>query len=238
MQRKLPGIDIPAATEAKILHAAAFLEFKQHVERLARVGSDLQAYTCWMHGVEVCHSPYVMATGTDSDFFSPLCRRCPVALMTASVAQPTLWRVQVPLARIVEQPRCRAARRCGSQQSLGLLLSAPGPYGPVAGGGLHELQGCIRHGSPGALCASMRFNSDAQRVTLGSWVWGNSSTSGADGSGVWAAERSCQPSSAFPSGSQGATLSLGTRRSTRTSGALWLAGGAELRHTSAWDGLR
>ena len=40
MQRKLPGIDIPAATEAKILHAAAFLEFKGHVERLAREGSD------------------------------------------------------------------------------------------------------------------------------------------------------------------------------------------------------
>ena len=36
MFRKLPGIDIPVATEAKILHAAAFLEFKQHVERLVR----------------------------------------------------------------------------------------------------------------------------------------------------------------------------------------------------------
>ena len=41
MQRKLPGIDMPAATEAKILHAGAFLEFKQHVESLAREGSDL-----------------------------------------------------------------------------------------------------------------------------------------------------------------------------------------------------
>ena len=85
MQRKLPGIDTPAATEAKILHATAFLEFKKHVERLAREGSDLAAYTCWMHGVEVCHSPYVMATGTDSDLFLPLpkmpccvenCQRC------------------------------------------------------------------------------------------------------------------------------------------------------------------
>ena len=64
--------DIPVATEANILHAAAFLEFKQHVERLAREGSDLAAYTCWMHGVEVCHSPYVMATGTGSDLFPPL----------------------------------------------------------------------------------------------------------------------------------------------------------------------
>ena len=46
MLRKLPGTDIPAATEANILHVAAFLEFKQHVERLAREGLDLAAYTC------------------------------------------------------------------------------------------------------------------------------------------------------------------------------------------------
>lgn len=44
MLRKLPGIDIPAATEARILHAAAFLEFK-HVLRLEREGSDLAAYS-------------------------------------------------------------------------------------------------------------------------------------------------------------------------------------------------
>ena len=72
MQRKLPGIDIPAATEAKILHAAAFLEFKNHVERLAREGLGPAAYTCWMHGIEVLHSPYVITTGTDSELFPPL----------------------------------------------------------------------------------------------------------------------------------------------------------------------
>ena len=97
MQRKLPGIDIPAATEANILHAAAFLESKQHVERLARGGSDLQAYTCWMHGVDVCHSPYVLATGTDSDLFPP-CRRCPVAWTTVSAAQPTLAGSSFPVS--------------------------------------------------------------------------------------------------------------------------------------------
>ena len=72
MQRKLPGIDIPAATEAKILHAAAFLEFKNHVERLAREDSGPAAYTCWMHGIEVLHSPYVLTTGTDCELFPPL----------------------------------------------------------------------------------------------------------------------------------------------------------------------
>jgi hypothetical protein len=91
MQRKLPGIDIPAATEANILHAAAFLEFKQHVERLAREGTNLAAYTFWMHGVEVCHSPYVeswLMAQTLTCF--PRCPRCPVALRIASAAQPTL----------------------------------------------------------------------------------------------------------------------------------------------------
>ena len=33
MQLKLRESDIPAATEAALLHAAAFLEFKQHVAR-------------------------------------------------------------------------------------------------------------------------------------------------------------------------------------------------------------
>ena len=51
MQRKLPGIDIPAATEAKILHAAAFLEFKGHVERLAREGS----WCCSIHMLDAWH---------------------------------------------------------------------------------------------------------------------------------------------------------------------------------------
>ena len=87
MQRKLPGIDIPAATEAKILHAAAFLEFKSHVERLAREGSDLAAYTCWMQGVEVLHSPYVED--------ALLCRRL-------QALRSPCWRVQVPVAWLVE----------------------------------------------------------------------------------------------------------------------------------------
>ena len=72
MLRKLPAIDIPVATEAKILHAAAFLEFKQHVERLTRAGHHTAAYTCWMHAVEVRHSPYIMPTTTDVEFLPPL----------------------------------------------------------------------------------------------------------------------------------------------------------------------
>lgn len=51
---------IPAATEADIFHAAAFLEFKQDVERLAREGHDLAACTCWMHAVGIRHSPFVI----------------------------------------------------------------------------------------------------------------------------------------------------------------------------------
>ena len=100
MQRKLPGIDIPAATEVKILHAAAFLEFKGHVERLAREGSDLAAYTCWMHGIEVLHSPYVITTGTDSEFPPP----AEAAMLPGRLPalRSSCWGVQVPVARPVE----------------------------------------------------------------------------------------------------------------------------------------
>ena len=83
--RKLPGIDIPVATEANILHAAAFLEFKNHVERLVRDRHDTAAYTCWMHAVEVGHSPFVLPTTTEVAVLPPLpkmpcckpgCQRC------------------------------------------------------------------------------------------------------------------------------------------------------------------
>ena len=153
MQRKLPGIDVPAATEAKILHAAAFVEFKQHVERLARAGSDLQAYTCWMHGVDVCHSPYVLATGTDSDLFPP-CRRCPVAWTTVSAAQPTLafpWLGLWNSRGVVLPPDVH------SQRSLGLLLSEPGAHGAFVGGGLRHLHFGVRRGPPRALRASTQM---------------------------------------------------------------------------------
>ena len=100
MQRKLPGIDIPAATEAKILHAAAFVEFKQHVERLARAGSDLQAYTCWMHGVEVCHSPMFWQQEL-IQIFPPLAENAVLRRRLPALRSP-LWRVQVPLARLME----------------------------------------------------------------------------------------------------------------------------------------
>ena len=97
MLRKLLRIDIPPATEANILHAAAFLEFKQHVERLAREGHDLAAYTCWVHAVEIRHSPFVIPTTSQSELFPPW-SKCPAARETVSVAQLTCgglvsWRV-------------------------------------------------------------------------------------------------------------------------------------------------
>ena len=77
--RKLPGIDIPIATEANILHAAAYLEFKHHVERLVRDRHDTAAYTCWMHAVEVGHSPFVLPTTTE---IAPSAYRfCPMAML-------------------------------------------------------------------------------------------------------------------------------------------------------------
>ena len=80
---KLPDIDIPAVTN--ILHAVAFREFKQHVERPASEGQDLAAYTCWMHAVEIRRSPFVTPITSESELFPPLvkmpcckrdCQRC------------------------------------------------------------------------------------------------------------------------------------------------------------------
>ena len=83
--------------EGNILHAAAFLEFKQHVERLARESHDLAAYTCWVHAVEIRHSPFVIPTTSESELFPPW-SKCPAARETVSVAQLTCgglvsWRV-------------------------------------------------------------------------------------------------------------------------------------------------
>ena len=69
MLRKNPGIDVPVATEAEILHAAAFLEFKQYAEGLVDRGLRTAGYTCWMHAVEIRHSPFVTS---ESECFPPL----------------------------------------------------------------------------------------------------------------------------------------------------------------------
>ena len=188
MQRKLPGTDVSAATEANILHAAAFIEFKQHVERLAREGSDLAAYTCWTHGVESCHSPYVMATGTDSDLFPPLpkmpcciehCNRCAARFGGFKFPWLGLW------------------------NSRGVILSPD-----VAPNEAWDY--CYRHQERMDLCwwrtptsqqhptwcrrSSMACSSGAQRVTLGNWALEKSSINGAPGSTASAAEGCWQSS--------------------------------------------
>ena len=87
MTHHRPGIDIPVATEETILHAAAFLEFKRHVERLIREGQPVAAYLCWMQAVEVLHSPFMGPTTSDVAELppsvrmlccDPACARCAV----------------------------------------------------------------------------------------------------------------------------------------------------------------
>ena len=74
-----------------------------HVERLAREGSDLASiYTCWMHGVEVLHSPYVMALLGLTQIFSPPLPKMPCCVDDCQRCAAHCWRVQVPLARPVE----------------------------------------------------------------------------------------------------------------------------------------
>ena len=56
MQRKLCGSDIPAATEARLLHAAAFLEFKQHVARRCILAAAVlgRRQKCFFFGTPLC----------------------------------------------------------------------------------------------------------------------------------------------------------------------------------------
>ena len=200
MQRKLPGIDIPAATEANILHAAAFLEFKRHVERLAREGSNLAAYTCWMHGVEVCHSPYVMAT-VQTLTCSPRCPRCPVVLKTASAAQLTLAGSNSSgsdFGTAVESfcPRMWLPTKFGT-----ISTGTRRQDGSFVGGGIHQGYGSTRLGA-----AAMACSSDAQQVSLGSWVGVNSSISGSAASaakGSWRSLLSRASTRGLPGGDPG-----------------------------------
>ena len=137
------------------------MELKQQVERLAKEGSDLAAYTCY--GIEVCHSPYVMATGTDSDLFFPLpkmpccvenCQRCAAHFGGFKFPWLGLWN-----SRGVVLPPDVAPNEASNYCPTPTLRQQPA--------------WCHRSSTP---CSS-----GAQRVTLGSWAWVNSSTNGEPG---------------------------------------------------------
>ena len=112
-----------------------------------------------MHGVEVCHSPYVMATGTDSDLFPPLpkmpccvenCERCAAHFRGSSSPGSGFATAEASCCRQMWLPT-----------KLRTILQASGEDGPaVVGGGLHQLYDSSRLGATGALCPG------AQRVML------------------------------------------------------------------------
>ena len=187
-------------------------------KRLARAGSDLQAYACWMHGVEVCHSPYVLATGL-IQIFPPLAEDALLRGQLSALRSP-LWRSPGSV--------------CGTAEALCCpQMRLPTKLGTTTIGTRSAWTCCWWRPTPPSLRrptwsprSSTRFNSDAQRVTLGSWVWESFSTNGAHGC-VHGQPRDpatfCR-AAPLPKGSQGALASLGTRRSSSTSGALRLAG--------------
>ena len=69
--------------QAQILDVATF-EFKE-VARLANGGDPIAAYRCWMRGVEILHSPFIVPTTSELEKFPPTlealclqhpCHRC------------------------------------------------------------------------------------------------------------------------------------------------------------------
>ena len=169
------------------------LEFKQHVERLARDGSDLQPYTCWTHGVEVCHSPYVLATGTDSDRFAPLpkmpccaddCKRCAAHLGGLSSLGSACGIAGVSCCLPMWRPA-----KLGTTTTSTKIASTCCWWQPTRTSRWRQ-----------TLCPkiSTGCSSGAQRVTLGSWAWEKYLTSGVPGSGA-----ACSSSAAWMAGRAG-----------------------------------
>ena len=147
MLRKPPGIDIPAAIDANILHAAAFLEFKQHVERLAKEGHDLAAYTCWMHALEIRHSLFVIPTTS---------QHCAAHLGGFKFPWLGLWSSRGVIIRPDVQPVDAWTYYYEHQEKMDLLLLAACRSTTTA---------------TDLVPQDMASNSVAQRATLGSWGW-------------------------------------------------------------------
>ena len=144
-----------------------------------------------------------------------------------------LWRVQVPLARSVEQPWSHSVSRCGSheawdyfyrhQERMDLLLVAYTNFTTAPNLVPQELYGL-----------QLRC-SGAQRVTLGNWALEKSSINGAPGSTASAAEGCWQSSWSRVLTHELATLaSVGAKRIPCPPGTLRLAGEPSSRHFAAW----
>ena len=209
--------------------------------------SSSNTWRGWQGLGQICKPTPVGCTGLKSvtppmfwqqeliQIFSPLCRKCRVASTIASAAQPTLAGSSSPGSAYGI-----AGVSCCPQMWLPTRLGTTTIGARIAWTCCWWLPPRTSRWHPWFPRSSTRCSSDAQRVTLGSWAWGKSLTSGAHGSGVWRprAPSSVHRAASLPSGSQGETLaSLGTRRSTRTSSARWLAGGAKLRHTATRHSL-
>eukprot|EP00435_Cladocopium_sp_Y103_P072024 s1385_g39.t1 len=74
MSRNIAGVHYPLGTEATILHAAAFSEFREHVRRLAASGDPVSAYFLWVNTVEILHSPFQANFDTEIQGLPQLCR--------------------------------------------------------------------------------------------------------------------------------------------------------------------
>eukprot|EP00435_Cladocopium_sp_Y103_P075206 s702_g55.t1 len=74
MSRNIAGVHFPLGTEATILHAAAFSEFREHVRRLAANGDPVSAYFLWVNAVEVLHSPFQANFDIEIQGLPQLCR--------------------------------------------------------------------------------------------------------------------------------------------------------------------
>ena len=165
--------------------------------------SSSNTWRGWQGLGQICKPTPVGCTGLKSvtppmfwqqeliQIFSPLCRKCRVASTIASAAQPTLAGSSSPgsaygIAGVSCCPQMWLPTRLGTT-TIGTRIAWTCCWWLPARTSRWHPTWFPR--------SSTRCSSDAQRVTLGSWAWGKSLTSGAHGSGVWAAGSSFQCSS-------------------------------------------
>ena len=213
MQRKNPGIDVPVATKAEILHTAAFLEFKQHTEGLVEKG--------WLRS----GTPPLLSLQCRNLNTSHPCSRCHAVQPIVPVAQRTWvgsnspgwdcgpvegsWSLLACLSRQLGSTTMLTAMRRSTSSSWRCTLQAWN----------------LKRWSP-RTCTPFSF--ELQRTKLGSWGWASSFPSGASGSDV------SPPSAIRPPSS---TLACSLGQSGGDPGQPW--GRREIGHSELFgDGLK
>ena len=107
-------------TQAQILDVATFIEFKE-VARLANGGDPIAAYRCWMRGVEILHSPFIVRPYHFWVGKVPSHLRGAVLTAPMPPLRTPLWQLQVP----VGGAEVSSVRQGHGLAMVGIIIDGP-----------------------------------------------------------------------------------------------------------------